>query len=583
MTLATTLLTSTLALALAVGTAAAADGSGEPRPPAGWSLGDDAYTQMFGDAGDWAPRGTLIVDSGFRPYPNGFPFQNWGDDLESNQLIFGVPRPFPIPTPPGYQPAQETPLNSLAMRRSFGDGVCQDPRAIDPVSGSCVMTATAEVMAKALQEQAAGGHCFGLAAAAAALYNGQLPPNQLGSGLVLSANRLPVPAQQTITRLFVSQYLGGLDGIDQNATPVDVLRTLAADLAGGTVPYILGILGPVGGHAVTPYAIYDRGNGMFDIAVYDNNWPNQPRAVHVDTVTNTFEYSGSTNPQAGGLLWSSADSGNLALASVSDTLTNLTCPICRGRDQGTLVAFSAVKIENRGIDVGIVSPSGQALPPGAVKELSPLNPPSEDDVSLPLFLVAPGTAFRVAVDTSGMKSSESLEIYAMSRGTSRYVAAASVSPGTTQSFLVADRAAEVASSRAASPRLLQTVERPKSSTVLNGHLLAQQRGTTASQEWSPKQRTMIYSSNAKHSTQWNVQADRSTSKHEVAYVALGVTVPAGGTIVIKYGDWVAGQGPSTWIDESGDGTLDRRVRMQPVTDELINQHQDSIYVEQGVG
>ncbi|MGI9188064.1 MAG: hypothetical protein ACR2J9_11220 [Gaiellales bacterium] len=41
-----------------------------------------------------------------------------------------------------------------------------------------------------------------------------------------------------------------------------------------------------GGHAITPIALSDRGGGLFDIAVWDNNFPGRVRAVHVDTNAN---------------------------------------------------------------------------------------------------------------------------------------------------------------------------------------------------------------------------------------------------------------------------------------------------------
>ena len=561
-------------------------GSSEPLPPAGWPADlTQEYQAIFGSAGAWAPQGTIVADSGFRPYPNGFPFQNWGADLTQNALFFGVPQRVTYPIPPNAPPIAEAPLNALAMRRSFGDGVCLDPESIDARTGSCTMTSTAQIFAAAIQAQADGGHCFGLAASAAALFNGQIPPNQLGSSLVLSANSLPTPAQETITRLFVSQFFGALESLDEGSTAASVVETLIGGLRAGVAPYILVLSGPVGGHGITPYAVYDRGNGLYDIAVYDNNWPNQPRAVHVNTVTNTFEYQGQTNPAEPSMMWSSQDDGYIGLAPVADTLGPLTCPICRGAGHGTFVAFSAVEAENAGIDIDVQALDGSALPPGSVQILSPLNPPDPEQKGLPMIIVSPGLSFRVVVDAASTVSRQPLEVYAMEPTTSRYVDLDDVLPGTTHVFAfdVKSKDSLVAASNASSPRLLQTVERPGVSTTLNGHLLAMRQGTTATQDWDKSLRHMTYRSSAKTDTRWNVQATRATEAATSDFVALSVGVPAGASIVVDYGHWAKATGPRAWVDVDDDGTPDRAITFEPVTPKLVKEHADELFVQQGPG
>lgn len=580
------LIATTAALVTCTLSAPALAGSSGPMPPAGWPADlAQEYQAIFGGAGAWAPQGTIVADSGFRPYPNGFPFQNWGADLTQNALFFGVPQRVTYPIPADAPSISEAPLNALAMRRSFGDGVCLDAASIDPRTGSCTLTSTAQVFAAAIQAQADGGHCFGLAAAAAALFNGQLTPNQVGSSLVLSANSLSTPTQQTITRLFVSQFFGGLAAVDENSTAASVVQTLIRGLSAGVEPYILVLSGPVGGHGITPYAVYDRGNGLYDIAVYDNNWPNQPRAVHVDTVANTFEYQGQTNPSQQSMLWSSQDDGYIGLASVADTLGSLTCPICRGRDHGTFIAFSAVAEENAGIELDVQALDGSPLPPGSFQVLNPLNPPDPEQKGLPMIIVSPGVSFRVVLDAAAIKTRQPVEIYAMEPTTSRYVDLDDVLPGTTHVFAfdVKSKDSLVAASNASSPRLLQTVERPGVSTTLNGHLLAMGRGTTATQDWDQIVKHMTYRSSAKRDTRWNVQATRATEAATDDFVALSVDVPAGASIVVDYGHWAKATGPRAWVDLEDDGRPDRRITFQPVTPELLKAHASELFVQQGPG
>ena len=60
-------------------------------PPGGWVVNPEDYQQVFGNFGEGAPQGTVIADSGFRPYPHGFPVPNWGsaESFAENTLVFG--------------------------------------------------------------------------------------------------------------------------------------------------------------------------------------------------------------------------------------------------------------------------------------------------------------------------------------------------------------------------------------------------------------------------------------------------------------------------------------------------------------
>lgn len=80
----------------------------------------ELFRAIFGGAGEWAPEGTPIVDSGFRPYPNGFSFLNFGPSLYLNQRFLGQPEPLAR----NGVPVTPININSQDMRLVFGDGVC---------------------------------------------------------------------------------------------------------------------------------------------------------------------------------------------------------------------------------------------------------------------------------------------------------------------------------------------------------------------------------------------------------------------------------------------------------------------------
>jgi hypothetical protein len=88
---------SAVAVAVLALTGVGAPANGAPAPdiasggnaPGGWIISPVDYQDLFGSAGVGEPQGTLVADSGFRPYPHGFPIPNWGsaDSFAQNQVV----------------------------------------------------------------------------------------------------------------------------------------------------------------------------------------------------------------------------------------------------------------------------------------------------------------------------------------------------------------------------------------------------------------------------------------------------------------------------------------------------------------
>ncbi len=124
---------------------------------------------------------------------------------------------------------------------------------------------------------------------------------------------------------------------------------------------------------ITPFAVLEREDGLIEIAVYDNNFPNQNRAVLVDPVSNTFAYSGALNPESEQLLWegNNRDGTVLGLVPVDNTLAKQRCPVCIGPDQGTFIATSAINKVNAGLSLDLLDLEGNALSPVTMKYCNP--------------------------------------------------------------------------------------------------------------------------------------------------------------------------------------------------------------------
>lgn len=89
-----------------------------------------------------------------------------------------------------------------------------------------------------------------------------------------------------------------------NGTPTNFLDVLSANLQDedATDRYVVAFWrrDGKGGHAVTPYAVENKGGGIFWVHVYDNNYPNDfNRRIKIDRNANTWVYEGAAiNPSA---------------------------------------------------------------------------------------------------------------------------------------------------------------------------------------------------------------------------------------------------------------------------------------------
>ena len=140
-----------------------------------------------GSSGSSAPPVGVVADSGFRPGPNGFAFQNYGNTLSS-----------------GAVPTNLTPADVQAM---FGNAVCADA-----ASGKCDLIPEAQAWMEQMNQQMAGGHCFGFSVAADLVWHDQVNTSTYGAptinGLTIDNN---ASRQSTVAPGWVYQTLDSVD------------------------------------------------------------------------------------------------------------------------------------------------------------------------------------------------------------------------------------------------------------------------------------------------------------------------------------------------------------------------------------
>lgn len=336
---------------------------------------------------EWAPQGTVVADSGFAAIRDSFQFFNYGQRLGSGNALLGYN---------GNEFAAQ--LTPDSMLRMFGpDVACTHYSKDDSGKEICIPKPAVAEWIDAANNYMWGGHCYGVAALNAQLFNGDLVRSRLTDSQINSAVQLDSKMQGELAYWWTTQMTS--NAADGTITdPLSVVQTLRDNLQPGNIPYVLVLFfkveGQQAGHAITPHAVYERANGDFDIAVYDNNFPLRTRAIHVDTSENSYEYLVGTIP-GGPEVYSTGDANNLTIGLVPLTTVQgvLDCQFCAGQEQ--IAAFGSRQPIPASVKTKIRALDGSEIPD--LKEHPNLNPYSG---SLPAYRMPPGTDFKVTVDNS---------------------------------------------------------------------------------------------------------------------------------------------------------------------------------------
>jgi hypothetical protein len=178
----------------------------------------------------------------------------------------------------------------------------------------------------------AGGHCMGFSVSALRFFSNDLTPSTFGAARTVD---LPVQSnvalQSLIAETFAYQDLPAVTDHAIEGTPTQVLAGLIRALKARNEGYTLGIVKPdgSGGHAITPFAVEDRGGGQAAILVYDNNFPGVVRAVDVDTKADTWRYVGGINPSDTNEVYEGdASTKSMLLLPTTPGEQTQPCPFC---------------------------------------------------------------------------------------------------------------------------------------------------------------------------------------------------------------------------------------------------------------
>jgi hypothetical protein len=293
------------------------------------------------DTGD-----NVLADTGFRSDPNGFSFENWGGDQY----------------PQGKLTIEDA-------RCLFGDRICERIKG-----GQCIPTPAAKLWVQEMNKGMEGGHCEGFAALSAAMFVGRDDPQWYGGSTAFALKPTDEGLLRRISAYFVTQALEPVSSMTEQTRSLslrEIVETLRQAMSSGEESYTLGIYGEAGGHAITPYTIEDKGDGVYWIYVYDNNYPGAEKYVEVDTENDVWQYAGAAlNPSEDPSPWEGS-SGAMDLTPLSIRQEPLLCPFCADKSPHALCAENASQPPQKP-----EKPSAQPLKPHR-----PINPQT-DSVSV---------------------------------------------------------------------------------------------------------------------------------------------------------------------------------------------------------
>lgn len=247
-------------------------GGGDGDGKAGAKADKAKSAKKDGDSGKVAKGGKVVAQSDFVLEANGLPFENYGNE-------------------PGV-----TNLTAEDMRAVYGDVVCAST-----ADGACTLSPPGQLEMEFWNEAMAGGHCFGFSVASLLFSKAQLAPDVFGApkvgDLVFDGN---AALQRRLAQGFMAQGFVPVREQAMTGPPSAVLGFLIDHFNDKTdaETYTLGFFKPdgTGGHAVTPYAVVERGKGKYGLRIYDNNIPGEPREMTFDTTKNTWSYYAAPIP-----------------------------------------------------------------------------------------------------------------------------------------------------------------------------------------------------------------------------------------------------------------------------------------------
>ena len=521
-----------------------------------------------GPGGSADTSGTYVSDLGFRPEVNGFGFPNYGGDAGAINLV------------------------PNDVQRMFGDQAC-----VTIQDGQCILTPPGEQWLQQINGAMNGGHCEGMAVLSNLFYIGQVDPKNFGAASVpalqIAGNE---PLQREIAYWFTTQATQPARSGIVAQTPSGVVNTLMTAFAAGATgsdQYAVGIYkrDRTGGHAITPYAVEDRGGGIYWIMVYDNNYPGQARAVEVDTNTDTWNYVGSTNPaESEGRYEGDATTTTLELAPIGPRLGQQACPFCQpaaaARVGGALMRQAVPQPQYNEIwltgdaDLLITDAKGRSVGfkngvfvneiTGSLANSNKFGVNVWAENAEPVYYIPTDIDFTISIDGSRLTEPANSTVTMIGPGYALEVSDIILEPGQVDTLDVAPNGSLLSyrTESGETPFMLVAVETDAADYQFGVYGEKMAAGEALNLSLDTKQGTLsIDTIDNTEAGSYSLEVARYDDKGEQVFGATGVAMAANDVLYIDYLKWPGNGKPMALdVDHGGDGTVDETLTVEDVTD-----------------
>jgi hypothetical protein len=495
--------------------------------------------------------GEVITNFGFDVAQNGFSFENYGGDV-------------PV-----------TNLTAVEMRRMFGDKACAD------INGDeCILTPPAQQWMEQINGSMAGGHCEGMAALSLMMYTGQVSPEDYGGSAASDLNINDEALQREIAYWWATQTVAPTNTSVIKGTPMEILDVVQQMDASGET-YTIGIYKEdgSGGHAITPIGVEDKGDGLYAILVYDNNYPGQTRELFIDSRDNSWTYEAAINPQVASEVYSgNADTGTLDLTPTSARLDVQECPFCAGGGlslKGGGLAAPDEKLNEIFLDgeghILITDPNGKRLGYVDGKIVNEIDGATYNKFRMdasgnapePVYMVPAALDVTIEIDGSTLKEETATDLMLIGPGYSIGVEGISLSPGQvdTAYFYPADEMISYETESDEAPNIVFGIENPEAAAdyyfevygadITGGGIITAQLDSKAGD-------LVINTEKLNNEGAFNFYMTRITDETEDEFSAEEIALKEGALVYINYAEWTDAnpEGIYFGVDTNGDGTID---------------------------
>jgi hypothetical protein len=505
----------------------------------------------------------LVADSGFRPEVNGFQFENYGKSDAKN-------------------------LTPAEMQRIFGDAVCASKSG-----DQCILTPPAEQWMNQQNQGMDGGHCYGFSVTSLRMFTGQANPADYGGAQTIE---LPLQGNEKLQReiaySFVFQGFNPVRSSVIAGTPSQILDKLIEVLKAGksaSDSYTIGFFKAdgTGGHAVTPYAVEDRGNGIYALMIYDNNYPKEARAILFDRNADTWNYTTTTNPsEPTSEYQGNAQTQSLFLFPTTPGLQQQACDFCAaattGGSQGNRLAaakldYNEIYLDGDPVTHGhllIIDENGKQYgytPDGKfVAEIDGVKSERvfsslDDDTPEPTYFVPTNMTFQITIDGTPLQEADPTDVTMIGPGYDLGVWDINLEPGQQDTLVVAPNGDQLSytTKSSESPSIVFGVQLTGSDYEFEIKGVDVEGGGTINVSLDTKEGFMtIDTDGTEKAGEYALYLTRIDDAGEESYAHEGIELEPTDMMYIYYAKWTGNNNAlEVGIDRGSDGTVDETLNL----------------------